>query len=76
MNSVGINPPKSGPHVLRHTFALRYMLNGGDVFSLQRIMGHSNIQSTMIYVHMSAVILSERHAQFSPLAGLRFEVRN
>ena len=68
----GIGPPKSGPHVLRHTFALRYILNGGDVFSLQRIMGHSDIQSTMIYVHMGAATSRRRqHAQFSPMAGVR-----
>ncbi|MCE2456666.1 MAG: tyrosine-type recombinase/integrase [Dehalococcoidia bacterium] len=67
----GVNGRKSGPHVLRHTFALHYILNGGDVFSLQRILGHSNLASTMIYVHMSTAALSERHAQFSPLSGLR-----
>ena len=73
MSRAGIIPPKSGPHLLRHTFAVRYLMNGGDVFSLQRIMGHSSVQSTMIYVHMSAWHLSRQHRQFSPLVGVRLQ---
>ena len=73
MNRAGITPPKAGPHVLRHTFGLHYVLAGGDPFSLQQIMGHRNIQSTMIYVYMSNQHLNERHARFSPLAAFKFD---
>ena len=61
-----------GPHVLRHTFGLHYVLAGGDPFSLQQIMEHRNIQSTMIYVYMSNQYMNERHAHFSPLAAFKF----
>ena len=68
----GIWPPKAGPHVLRHTFGLHYILRGGDPFSLKEIMGHRNIQSTMVYVYMSNQHLSEQHARYSPLADFDF----
>jgi site-specific recombinase XerD len=41
-------------HDGRHTFATLYLEAGGSVEVLQRLMGHSNITTTMIYVHISA----------------------
>ena len=64
-----ILPPKAGPHLLRHTFGRMYVLNGGDVFSLQRLMGHTDINSTMIYVHMSNRDLIEQHRRYNPLTN-------
>jgi len=55
------------PHVLRHTFATHYIQNGGDPFSLQRILGHSDIKTTMIYVNLAGVGLQEAHAKASPV---------
>ena len=43
MRRAGFKPPKIGPHTLHHTFGTQYTLNGGDVFSLRRIMRHSRI---------------------------------
>lgn len=40
-------------HVLRHTFASHFMMNGGDILTLQRILGHGSIQMTMRYAHLS-----------------------
>jgi integrase len=40
-------------HRLRHTFASRYIQNGGSVAKLQKILGHASIQTTMIYVHLT-----------------------
>ncbi len=40
-------------HVLRHTFASYYMLNGGNIIALQRILGHSDIKQTMRYAHLA-----------------------
>lgn len=40
-------------HVLRHTFASWFMIKGGNLLSLQRILGHSSIQMTVRYAHLA-----------------------
>jgi integrase len=40
-------------HDLRHTFASNYMMNGGNVFDLQKLLGHTKIDMTMRYAHLS-----------------------
>lgn len=57
-----------GPHALRHTFATMYLRAGGDVESLRRIMGHAKIETTLIYLHLVAEDLAEKHDAFSPIA--------
>lgn len=40
-------------HVLRHTFASHFMINGGNILTLQRILGHKDLKTTMRYAHLS-----------------------
>jgi site-specific recombinase XerD len=40
-------------HDLRHSFASNYMMNGGNVFDLQKILGHTDIKMTMRYAHFT-----------------------
>ncbi|WP_269901427.1 tyrosine-type recombinase/integrase [Paenalcaligenes faecalis] len=56
-------------HVLRHTFASHFMMNGGNVLTLQRILGHSTVTITMRYAHLAPDHLQEARA-LNPLAGL------
>ena len=46
-------PDGQRTHVLRHTFASHFMMNGGNILVLQQILGHSTIQMTMRYSHFS-----------------------
>lgn len=66
----GLDDVRVTPHALRHSFATQYVTNGGDPFSLQRILGHSDIKTTMIYVNLSGLGLREAHAKASPVDRL------
>lgn len=55
-------------HVLRHTYATHFMINGGSIITLQRILGHANIQQTMTYAHFAPDYLSDAITR-NPLRG-------
>ncbi|MRW91024.1 tyrosine-type recombinase/integrase [Duganella sp. FT80W] len=56
-------------HVLRHTFASHFMMNGGNILALQKVLGHSSLQTTMIYAHLSPDHLQEAK-MLNPLTRL------
>ncbi|EFE4865564.1 tyrosine-type recombinase/integrase, partial [Escherichia coli] len=55
-------------HALRHTFASHFMMNGGNILTLQKILGHAKIQTTMIYAHLAPDYLQDA-VRFNPIAG-------
>ncbi|ECC3465312.1 integrase [Salmonella enterica subsp. enterica] len=62
-------PAGQSTHVLRHTFASHFMMNGGNILALQRILGHASILQTMVYAHFAPDYLSEA-VKFNPIANL------
>ena len=65
----GVN--KTSIHLFRHTFAKKYLIDcGGDVFTLQRILGHSTLEMTRHYCNIYNVDLVKNYDSFSPLQML------
>jgi len=57
-------------HLCRHTFATRFLINGGDVFTLQQILGHSTLEMVRHYVNLATNHVAIQHQRFSPLDRL------
>ncbi|HEX77618.1 MAG TPA: tyrosine-type recombinase/integrase [Dehalococcoidia bacterium] len=55
------------PHLCRHTFATNYLINGGDVFSLQQILGHTTLEMVRRYVTLASAHVTVQHRKFSPM---------
>jgi integrase/recombinase XerD len=76
----GIAGLKLHPHLLRHTFGTQFIVNGGNVFYLKDIMGHSVLTTTLKYTHLQSEDLRREHAKFSPVGNLkmgkRLNIRN
>ncbi|MFC1926745.1 tyrosine-type recombinase/integrase, partial [Chloroflexota bacterium] len=58
-------------HLCRHTFAINYLLNGGDIFSLQHILGHTTLEMVKHYLHFTSFQVSALHHKYSPMDKLQ-----
>ncbi|WP_337102305.1 tyrosine-type recombinase/integrase [Paenibacillus sp. YIM B09110] len=66
----GVDKELAHPHQFRSYFITTFLLNGGDLFTLQRIVAHANIETTRGYAKVNDGHAAQQHAQFSPLARL------
>ena len=64
---LNIQGVRVSPHTLRHTFATQYIKNGGDAFSLQKILGHSTLDMVRVYVGLADTDVRQLHRKFSPM---------
>lgn len=62
-----VTEARNSPHTYRHFFAVSYLRKSGDVFSLQRILGHAKLEMTLRYAKLAEVDVRRIHNAASPL---------
>jgi site-specific recombinase XerD len=69
--SARITASRCSPHTFRHTFAVEFLRAGGNVFTLQQMLGHTSLHMTNRYVALAQADIENQHRQFSPVERLR-----
>jgi site-specific recombinase XerD len=72
LRRAGCEGVKIGPHTLRHTAAMNYLRNGGDLATLQVMLGHADITTTKCYLSsLAAEDMMKVHEKASPVDNLK-----
>ena len=59
LQAAGCRVPAQPFHALRHTFASHFIMAGGNILTLQRILGHSDVKMTLVYAHLAPDFLGQ-----------------
>lgn len=65
--AAGLENVRCSPHTFRHTFAVSFLRNGGQEFTLMRILGHTSLTMTRRYVALARADIQAQHARCSPV---------
>ena len=71
--NLGLSGKRYSAHIWRHTFAKSYLLNGGDLFTLQEMLGHADIETTKIYINLTKQEVKMQNEQFNPLDNTKWQ---
>jgi site-specific recombinase XerD len=69
----GLKGVRCSPHTLRHTAAVKFLRNGGNVFSLQRLLGHASLEMTRRYCELADTDVKQDHMMASPVDNLNLK---
>ncbi len=71
-DEIGITGVRMSAHTFRHSFARIWLENGGELYSLSRLLGHSSVQVTEVYLRdFESRQARQHHNQYSPLADFQ-----
>lgn len=62
----GFTDRRISAHIFRHTFAVRYLMLGGDPFTLQELLGHEDMETIRNYMHLNDLHIQTQKRKFSP----------
>jgi len=69
---VGFSGRRVSAHIFRHTFAVRYLMLGGDPFTLQQLLGHEDMETIRNYMHLNDIHIQTQKRKFSPGDHVQF----
>jgi integrase len=65
LRELGMREVERPWHLLRHTFASHFVMSGGNILALQKILGHSDVKMTMVYAHLAPDYLGQEMERVS-----------
>lgn len=57
-------------HLFRHSFAVSWLVGGGDLITLQKMLGHTTVSTTQLYLHLASAHVKVQHERYSPVDRL------